>query len=206
MKKIITLFAICIFALTTFKSSAQEKLSSYDNTYSKKTYEVLISSKEKEKFTLYVDAMSLDKLHEEGGFMIDQKQHSDFLSAIEQAKIKYEEWVKTAKENNVTDLEKTMSIKSKCASYFKYGSKWNFQFLVSLSFDFRVLESGGETKHLLIVRTGELKSSSNEFMKVDGFVLVFSSIDEINGFTAAISLDKISEFVNKPKSEELFKD
>lgn len=206
MKKIITVLAICIFALTTFTSSAQEKLSSYDNTYSKKTYEILISSKEKEKFTLYVDAMSLDKLHNDGGFMIDQKYHANFLSALQEASVKYEEWVKTAKENNVKDLDKTMTIKSKCASYFKYGSDWNFQFLVNLTFDFRVLESGGETKHLLIVRTGELQSSSNQFMKVDGFVLVFSSIDEINEFTAAISLDKISEFVNKPKSEELFKD
>lgn len=78
--------------------------------------------------------------------------------------------------------------------------------MVNLKFDFKILESNGEVKYLLLIRTGELQSSSNQFMKVDGFVLVFSSTKEIDEFTAAISTEKITEFVNKPKKDELFKD
>jgi hypothetical protein len=77
---------------------------------------------------------------------------------------------------------------------------------VNLKFDFKILESKGETRYLLLIRTGELQSSSNQFMKVDGFVLVFSSSKEIDDFIAAISTEKITEFLNKPKKDTLFKD
>lgn len=206
MNNCIKFLTICFFTLIAAKSNAQEKFASYDNTYGGKTYEIQISAKEKEKFSLYIDAMSLDRTHEKGGITIDQKQHQDFLNAIAEAKTKYEEWVKTAKENNVKELDKTLTVKSKAGGYFLYGSKWNFQFLVNLKFDFKILESKGEIKYLLLIRTGELQSSSNQFMKVDGFVLVFSSTKEIDEFTTAISTEKITEFVNKPKKEELFKD
>jgi hypothetical protein len=191
--------------LTTLQSKAQEKFTSYDNTYGGKTYEIQISAKEKDKFTLYIDAMSLDALHDKGGIMVKEKQHQDFLNSIAEAKLKYEEWVKTAKENNVKELDKSMSIKSKVGGYFQYGD-WNFQYLVNLTFDFKILESKGELKYLLIIRTGELQSSSNQFMKVDGFVLVFSSVGEIDTFTNEISTQKINEFINKPKAKDLFKD
>jgi hypothetical protein len=200
MKKIIT---ILFFALS-IQGKAQDKFTTYDNTYSGKTYEIQISAKE--KFSLYIDAMSLDKLHDKGGITIDQKQHQDFLNAIAEAKLKYEEWVKTAKENNVKELDKTMTIKSKAGGYFLYGSKWNFQFLVNLVYDFKILEINGEIKYLLLIRTGELQSSGNQFMKVDGFVLVFSSTKEIDDFAKSISTEKITEFLNKPPKTELFKD
>ncbi len=206
MNNCIKILTLCFFALLATNSKAQEKFTSYDNTYGGKTFEIQISSKDKEKFSLYIDAMSLDRTHEKGGITIDQKQHQDFLNAIAEAKTKYEEWVKTAKENNVKELDKTLTVKSKAGGYFLYGSKWNFQFLVNLKFDFKILESKGEIKYLLLIRTGELQSSSNQFMKVDGFVLVFSSTKEIDEFTTAISTEKITEFINKPKKDALFKD
>jgi hypothetical protein len=206
MKRSINVLTFVIFTLTISQSTAQEKFTSYDNTYVGKTYEIKISSKEKDKFSLYIDAMPLDKLHKNGGIIIDQKQHQDFINALTTAKAKYEEWVKTAQENNVIDLDKTMNINSKSGGYFLYGSKWHFQFLVNLKFDFSILESQGETKYLLLIRTGELQSSSNQYMKVDSFVLVFTSAKEIEDFANAISINQITEFANKPKTEELFKD
>jgi len=206
MSNLVKLFTIFFFTLLTLQSSAQEEFTSYDNTYIGKTYDIQISVKEKDKFSLYIDAMSLDRMHETGGIIIDQKQHQDFLNALAEAKEKYQEWVKTAKENNVKELDKTMTMKSKAGGYFLYGSKWNFQFLVNLKFDFKILESKGEIKYLLLIRTGELQSSSNQFMKVDGFVLAFSSIKEIDEFVSAISIEKITEFASKPKKDELFKD
>jgi hypothetical protein len=43
-------------------------------------------------------------------------------------------------------------------------------------------------------------------MKVDGFVLVFTSTKEIDDFIGSVSAKKISSFQNKPKKEDLFKD
>jgi len=98
-----------------------------------------------------------------------------------------------------------MLIKSKVAGFFLYGSDWHFQFIVNLTFDFKILESGGEVKYLLIVRSGKMQSSSNQFMDVDGVVLEFTSAEDIREFVDSISLNKITEFKNKPKAEDLFK-
>ncbi|MGX5820663.1 hypothetical protein ACWKWU_20885 [Chitinophaga lutea] len=190
----------------TLQSRAQDKFTHYDNTYINKEYDIQISVDKKDNYSLYIDAMSFDRMHEKGGIILKQNRHQDFLNAIKEAKTKYEEWVKTAKENNVKDFSKKMAIKSKAAGYFLYGNKWNFQFLVDLQFDFRILENKGEIVYLLLINTGELQSSSNQFMKVEGFALVFTSAKEIDDFTASISTDKITEFMNKPKVDDMFKE
>ena len=206
MTNIIKTIAICLFTFLELDIHAQDKFTSYDNSYIGKTYEIQISADEKDKFSLYIEAMSFDKLHGKGGITIDQKQQQEFINALVEAKLKYDEWLKTAKENNIKELDKSMTIKSKAGGYFLYGSKWNFQFLVNLKFDFKIIESNNEIKYLLLIRTGELQSSTNQFMKVDGFALVFSSSKEIDEFMNAISTDKIMKYVNQPKKDALFKD
>jgi hypothetical protein len=206
MKTMLKKLLIIVQLFCSMNLFAQEKFSEYDNSYIGERFEIQLSAKEQDKFTLYIDAMSLDKLHSKGGIRVEEKNHSEFIEALSQARIKYEEWVATAKENNVKELVKAMTIKSRAGGYFLYGSEWNFQFSVNLQFDFKILESNGETKYLLLIRTGELQSSSNQFMKVDGFVLVFTNAKEIDDFIGSISADKISAFQNKPKKEDLFKD
>lgn len=204
MKKIILTIFISLFLLANI--TAQEKFTTYDNSYAEKSYEINLSSKENGKYTLYIEAMSMDKLHETGGLMVESKIHQKFLDALNEAKIKYQEWVQTAKVNNVKELDKEMKIKSRVAGYFLYGSNWHFQYYVNLTFDFKIIESGEEIKYLLIVRSGKMKSSSNQFMDVDGVVLIFTSNDEIEEFVNTITIQKVIDFENKPKSEDLFKD
>ena len=148
--------------------------------------------------------MSLDASHDKGGIMINEKQYQGFIDVIKDAKVKYEEWIKTAKENNVNQLDKQMPFKSRADAYFLYGTKWNFQFDFNLTYEFRIMENKGEIKYLMLVKTGELQSSSNQFMKVRGVTLVFTSIKEIDAFISLIAKDKIEEFINKPKKEALF--
>jgi len=203
MKNLMTFITLCLLTITTVESYAQEKLTTYDNTYIGKTYDIQLSLEQED---LYIDAMSLDELYDKGGIRIKKNQHQDFLNAMAEAKTKYKEWVKTAKENNVRELNKSMDIKSEVGSYFFYGNQWKFQLSVNLTFDFEILENEGELTYLLTIRTGELKSSSNEHLKVDGFLLVFSSVDEIDAFTNKISRQKIKAFIAKPKEKDLFKD
>ena len=204
MRKNVTLIGIILLTLV-LNVKAQDKFTTYDNSYAKKTYDIQISLKDNDKFTFYIEAMSLDKLHEKGGFMVDDKKYQGFIDALNEAKSKYQEWEQTAKSNSVKELDKEMPIKSKVAGYFLYGSDWHFQYIVNLTFDFKILESDGEIKYLLIVRSGKMQSSSNQFMDVDGVVLIFTSANEIQEFVDSISLNKINEFKNKPKSEDLFK-
>lgn len=199
LKMMMTLMMCSAMTIITF---SQEKYTSYDNVYSGSKYDVQISSKDSTSYKLYVDMMSLDKLSKSGGVMLDENAHEKFISTLLEAQIKYEEWIKTANDNNVTELDKTMTLRTKVSGYFLYGSKWNFQFVVNLTFDFKIIDG----KSLLIVRTGKMTSSSNQFMTNDGFVFVFSSTEEITEFLDVLSKDKITEFITKPKAVDLFKD
>lgn len=205
MIKKITFLKIITLILIGLNLKAQEKFTIYDNIYANKTYDILLSLEDNNKFTLYIDAMSLDKLHEKGGFLVDENRYQGFINALNEAKIKYLEWEKIAKENSIKELDKEIPINSKVAGFFLYGSDWHFQFLVNLTFDFKIFEIDGEIKYLLIVRSGKMQSSSNQFIDVEGVVLVFSSAKEIQDFVDSISLEKIEKFKNKPKAEDLFK-
>lgn len=200
--KIINAFIFYCFVTSAF---AQEKFATYDNTYSGKTYDIDIHFDKNDEFKLYVNAMSLDRTHESGGFTIGQKQHPDFLKSLNVAKSKYQEWVKTAMDNNVKEVSKEMDIKCKTGSFFLYGREWKFQFVIVPKFEFRVLENEGKAEHLLLVRSGRLTSSSNQYMQVDGFALVFKSADEIDTFVKTISSEAIAAAKSKPKQADLFK-
>lgn len=202
MKKIFLILKFVVLVVLYSISFAQESYNSYSNLYSGNKYDIQISYKDSLKYTLYIDMMSMDRLSKSGGIMVDKKEHEKFIKTLEEAKLKYEEWVKIAIDNNVTDLDKSMSLQTRVGGYFSYGSKWNFQYIVNLSFDFKIIND----KKLLIVRTGKMTSSSNQFMTHDGFVFVFSNTEEITEFLDIISRNQINEFILKPKSSELFKD
>lgn len=194
----ITLIMCSLVSVSIF---SQEKYTTYNNIYSNSNYEIQISSKDSTQYTLYIDMLSLDELSKSGGILINHSTYDKFISALSEAQIKYNEWNKTASENNVTELDKLMPIVSKATGFFSYGSEWNFHFLIELHYSFKIIDN----KKLLIIRTGGLTSYSNKFIKHKGFVLVFSNTSEITDFLKALSKDKIIEYVSKPKKEDLFK-
>jgi len=204
--KIILQHALTVFFLLSFTfSQAQEKMDSYTNSYFGKTYNIDVSQKEKE-YTVWIQAYSMDKLCKEGGLLIRYKQLPDFFNALSEAKAKYAEWVGVAKTNNVDKMEKTMSMKPTVDTYFSYGG-WKFDSNVDLQFDFKILPNDGKPKYLLIVRTNELTASDNQYMKVDGFVLTFSTEAEIESFANSIAPTKVTSFLeSKTNAKDLFKD
>lgn len=204
MKTLLTVFTIMGITLNLH---GQDKFTTYINSYAQKEFEISVAFDEKnrEKFTLYIDAYSLEKVHDKGGFKVEEKELDGFLKAIQEAKAKYIEWVQTAKQNNVTDVTKNMEIKCKAGGYFLYGREWEFQFMIKPVFKFMVMKSGNELKYILSVHTGQLTSSSNQYMKVDGFLLLFENTEEVDAFTSELTFEKIKAFRDKPKSQDLFK-
>ena len=82
MKNTFKVLCLVLGVLIGFSSQAQESFSSYENSYIGNSYPIQIASKDKEKFTLYIDAMSLDATHKKGGIMINEKKYQEFLDAI----------------------------------------------------------------------------------------------------------------------------
>lgn len=199
MKKTIFALALCLTIGIVF---GQDSFASYPSSYEGKEYDVSISLKGENKYTLYTEIMSMDRLSDKAGIMLDEKSHPGFLTDLADVKTTYSEWIETAKTNNVTELDKQLSVKTRCGGYFYYGSKWNFQYVVTLNYDFKITDG----KYLLIVRTGKLQSSSNQYIDHDGGVIVFTDPSEIDEFISVLSLESVQEFRDKPKEEDLFKE
>ena len=202
MKKII-LFALFVFFQIGF-SFSQKVYTNYFNSYVHESYNIEIYDKGNDKYDLYINAFSFDNMTKNGGFLISNKRLPDFLNVLDSALVKYIEWTNIAKKNKVTDLKKPMGYTCKVDGYFEYG-KWQFDSNIQIGVDFLILDVNDSIRYILSITTGNLVSSSNEFIKSDGFVLLFTSVEEINNFRIMILPDNISVFLKKPKSEDLFK-
>ena len=78
----------------------------------------------------------------------------------------------------------------------------NFDFSVNLKARYKIVNE----KYLLIIDSDGLQSSSNQYIKSDGFRIVFSSIQEIDELVSGLDFKLVDEFYNKKKGQEdLFK-
>lgn len=179
--------------------SSQEKYALYNSSYDDNIYEIQIHHDDN-NYTLYVYMLSLERLSDTGGIRILSNQHTNFLTALNNAKLKYKEWSEIAIENNVEEVVRNMDYNSRVRGFFLYGRTWHLVRNVNLRFEFRVIDN----KPLLLIRTGRLTSSSNRYINHDGFVIVFQNIDEIDDFINILTIENIQEFINKPRTIDLF--
>ena len=202
MKTILVSFMMLICAVSL---NAQEKFSSYDCISLKKVYDIQISLSNN-NVSLWIDGASLDNAVTSAGVKIEENQLINFLANLNEAKAKYVEWVKKAKENNVTELSKNIELTSKSqrmTAYFKYGD-WQFDHNLKFTYEFRIID-GNNIEYLLILRSGELVSSTNQYINCKDFAIIFSTQDDILDFMNKISINNITEYKNKPKKDDLFK-
>lgn len=198
MKKII--IALTILTLTT-GAYAQDAYTDYACGFAEKKYDIQVGK----EGTLYIDIMSLDGSVSKAGLMLSRKREEDFSACLDTAFKKYTAWKDIAIKNNVKELVKDIPCTCRVEGFFKYGD-WQFDYYVSPTFEFTVMESRGKTWHLMIMRTGKMTSSSNQFMECDGAAIVFSTPEEFKDFMTKIKPANVDAFIaNKPKTEELFK-
>lgn len=188
-----------IFLLFSVNLFGQVPFATYQSSYVGKTYKASVSFPDSSNYMVFMEMFSLDKLSPEGGMLMDWIEHLLFTRQLSEAKNKYVEWVKVAKQNNVQSLEKPIDLDCYTKSYFYFGGEWRFQFIVKLSFTYKILDG----KHLLIVKTGKLVDDKNEFITHNGFAMIFTDVNEINKFLNDLSVKKVEEF---RKQQSLFKD
>lgn len=203
----------CLATLTVFislSSFSQEEIGSYE-IFGKKLSVSATEPKENGLYDLYIDGYSLDKSKTTAGIYLDSKKLNEFIKSLEYSTEKYKEWKSVALENDVTELVKTIDVykssNPKFKAYFLYYDDWKFDYSVNMTYRFKISESEGKVDYALILSTGELSSSSNEYMTCDGVALAFYSVDEINYFISL--LDKqlvIDNYSKKQSNDDLFKD
>ena len=107
---------ILITLLFPFTLFSQEPIGSY-KIFSKEFKISATEPKENGDYSLYVDGYTFDATVSSGGIIVENKKIDDFINGWEQAKEKYIEW--SIKENNVTDLNKDIKVKTpKLSGYF----------------------------------------------------------------------------------------
>jgi hypothetical protein len=196
--------------LLGLNSFAQEKFATFAMVPGTRTFEVLISGTSENDFKLWIDGYSVDKTYKKDvGFYISDKNYNQFVIQMMEAQIKYEEWKNVAIENNITaDFDREMKTKlPRVTCYFRTYSDYHFDYSYYPKSSFRVVDLEGLTEYWLGLYYFGLKSSSNEYIKHDGFTMIFSSKEMIEDFLSAISYEKIvMYFQEKQNKGDLFKD
>lgn len=180
---------------------AQKDYTTYKMSYTGLNYDISVGDKDQ----LFLDIMSLDKLHSKVGLLLTTDESKEFMRCIDSAEKKFVEWKAIAIKNGVKDFSKELDVTFNCNGYFHYGD-WEFDRSVNPTFEFMVINSSGITKYLMVMRTGEMISSTNEFIKTDGGAIVFSTAAEFKALRDKIKPENVTKFFEtKPKTEELFK-
>lgn len=203
MKKKIMFIAVCVAFLCNATIYGQGKVASYNSAYLSKNFEIQAGKpNEKGDFDYYIDCNSSDSSSSKASLMLKNKQAPEFVEFLSSIKDTFLKWKQTAIENKVTELDKKIEYKNlNYRGAFLYG-KWNFDYSVNISARFRIIND----KYLLIIDSDALQSSSNQFIKSDGFRFVFNSAQEIEELINGLEIEKVKAFyADKNGKEDLFK-
>ena len=199
MKKLL----LCTLLLSALVGFSQEKIANYNSLFFSKNFDITASKPDaKGEFSYYIDCYSKDTSSKQASLILKNKDVPEFINFLNSIKETYSKWSLTAKENKVTELDKNIEYKKLTYSAaFTYG-KWNFDYSVNLTTRFKIING----KYLLIIDSDELQSSSNQYIKSDGFRFVFSSAQEIDELVTGLNINLVTDFYNKKNSkDDLFK-
>lgn len=204
MKKILLTSLLLFFSTVVWSEDA---ISKFSMTYfSDEEYNIYASNPDKkEKFGFVVCAQSKETKEEDKcGLIIMSDELKDFIEAIKSAEAKYKEWSVTAKENNVRDFEKFFDIKlPRLIAFFYYGSSARGTKKRIFKPKFKVTDDG---TCLLCIDSGTLICGNNKFIKYDGFLFAFNSVDEIEEFIKALDTTRVMDRdIKNKENNALFK-
>lgn len=145
---------ICSLLCISLYGFAEKKVSDYTMSFlSEKAYDVETTEVSNGKFTYFIYTESKEK-NGICGIQLKSKNIPGLVEKLRQIEPKFEEWSKTAKDNNVTDFDKSFEIALPSLDcFFKYGSKWCFSYGWKFKPYFKVTTEG---KCLVVISVGKM--------------------------------------------------
>ena len=193
--------------LVALNTVAQEKYTTYTNKYLKKTHNIDATNKSG-SIKLYFDISSLDSQVDKAGIILPEKDIDGFIKSLEECKLKYIEWVETAKKNNVDKLGlKPMKIKNKFKAlrcYFMRYTDWEFTNVVNSSPYFLISDLYSEAKYVFLLKFNKMTSYNNQYIDCDSSALVLTSVEDFDHIISVLNKEQINESLNAPKEADLF--
>jgi|GEM_PF-5276400 hypothetical protein len=191
MKQIISLFLGILFCMSM---QAQTAISEYVNSHGQSfNVSLLIKNDKPYRVSLACEAKGGD-----GQIWIKPSDVGKFRDALVSLKSKFEEWDKTAKENNVKEANKDMPIK-----FPKVEFVWGIstRFFADAAFKAKwFLSSPVE----FVLCMAPITASNNQFAK-ETFTIRFYSIQDVQSLIDALNQDKIDAAIKTTENSNLFK-
>ncbi|MBQ8226617.1 MAG: hypothetical protein IJZ92_04145 [Bacteroidaceae bacterium] len=196
MKKLSILFVA--FFIISISLKAQEEVGTYYNNYFKEEFTIEASQKNNKISDIYIEVSA--KKSSQSFINIGGDDLETFKASLIALRDKYLSWVKIAKDNNVTEMNKEFDIKFPSVTVAWVGSKWWFDFNRKISMRFLILESG----KMVAVWAPKVTASSNEYID-ETIYFTFECEDDFNNLldklNSQVMLDKLQ---NRQNKEDLF--
>lgn len=192
MKNILFATFFCFIIISAF---SQETIGKYSCSEKQKNVKY---SEDSEQYFIEISSGS----GRDAYFIIKNQDVPAFRKALSAAKVKYKEWVKVAKENNVTDLKKDIDIFFPTGSFAWLGSEWHFNFSAKPEAIFLITKGD----YILVLFGGQkYTASDNRYIDEKAFWF-FSSVKEIEELELLLTPEYLANYKSKKSNkEDLFK-
>lgn len=196
MKKVLL---ILIGIALGFSVEAEQVVGSYYCSYFEKDFEIQASQKNNKLETVYVEIKA--KSSKDAVISIDGKELESFNASLGLVRDKFTEWVKIAKENNVTEMNKDFGIHFPKVDIAWLGSKYWFSFNKTIDMSFLILDSG----KMVAIWCPKVVSSSNRYID-ETIYFVFEREEDFDSLINQLDYNSIlDKLLNTKKNEDLFK-
>lgn len=178
---------------------AQQTVGSFQNSYFNKELTIEAAQKKDKLQSVYIGVIA--KGAKNAFISVDGKELESFKISLELLRDKYIEWVKVAKDNNVTEMVKDFDIKFPSVTIAWHRTKWWFSFGNKINMKFLILEDG----NMVASWAPTVTSSSNRYLDEQIF-FVFGDEEDFNNLISQLDSQRIlNDLLNIKNNEDLFK-
>ena len=197
MKKLLILI-VSMFVSLSMNLRAEQTVGTFENTYFGKNFTIEASQKNNKLENVYIEVEA--KGSKSAFISVDGDDLERFKTSLELVRDKFLSWVKIAKDNNVTEMDKEFDIKFPSVSVAWRGSKWWFAFNRKLTMSFIILDNG----KMLAKWCPKVVSSSNEYID-ETIYFVFETEDDFNSLLKQLNTQGIlDQLLNTQNNADLF--
>lgn len=197
MKKSLILI-MSMFVSLSMNMIAEQTVGTFKNTYFGKNFTIEASQKNNKLERVYIEVEANDS--KSAFISVDGDDLERFKTSLELVRDKFLSWVKIAKDNNVTEMNKEFDIKFPSVSVAWSGSKWWFAFNRKLTMSFIILDDG----KMLAKWCPKVVSSSNKYID-ETIYFVFETEDDFNSLLKQLNTQGIlDQLLNTQNNTDLF--
>jgi len=201
--KSIALIGMVILNIAVY---SQGRFASYKSSYHGRTYEIFAAKAQSGQMGIGIPGHAFDRYDENAGFILHESELPEFIDILNKGRKKYKEWTQIAVANEVTLLEKELPLpEHNVIGYFMSRNGFALDYDVFFKSIFKITTVDKSLKHQWIIRVDGLVDSENSDNVDPGFIIVFQSLEEIDGFIELFSDENLKKYWRIVNQPDLFK-